>query len=97
MKALEGVPPESRSAAFVCVMACCQIDGKTMLTEGRLEGRIAQKPVGSGGFGYDPVFELPDRGLTVAQLDPAEKNAISHRAQALNKLVKGLNDFLRES
>lgn len=97
LKALEGVPPQSRQAAFVCVMACCQIDGKTLLADGRLEGRIAQKPTGSGGFGYDPVFELPKRGLTVAQLPPAEKNTISHRAQALGKLVGGLSDFLRES
>ena len=96
LKALECVPPESRAAAFVCVMACCQMDGKTLLAEGRLEGRITQKPMGNGGFGYDPVFELPKRGVTVAQLDPEAKNAISHRAQALKKLAQGLNDFLRE-
>jgi XTP/dITP diphosphohydrolase len=96
LAALKGVPPASRSAAFVCVMACCRPDGRVLLAEGRLAGRIALGPAGTGGFGYDPVFELPERGCTVAQLSPAEKNAISHRAQALRKLVAELSGFLRE-
>ena len=91
---LAGVPPEKRGAAFECVMLCRRPDGAELMAAGRLEGRIALAPAGEGGFGYDPVFELPGRGLTVAQLGPGEKNAISHRGQALRKLAKGLKDFL---
>jgi XTP/dITP diphosphohydrolase len=94
---LAGVPPERRGAAFVCVMVCCRPDGRRLSTQGRLEGRIALAPDGQGGFGYDPVFELPGRGLTVARLSTEEKNAISHRGQALREMVAGIGEFLRES
>lgn len=93
---LSGVPVEKRAAAFVCVMACCRTDGETLYASGRLEGRIALAPAGDRGFGYDPVFELPERGLTVAQIPLAEKNAISHRSRALKKLAAGLPDFLAQ-
>ena len=96
LAALEGVPVEKRGAAFVCVMLCRRPDGAELIASGRLEGRIAPAPAGAGGFGYDPVFELPERGLTVAQLGPGRKNAISHRGQALRELAKGLGEFLRE-
>lgn len=92
---LKGVPPERRGAAFVCVMACARPDGATLTAEGRLEGRIALAPAGDNGFGYDPVFELPGRGVTVAMLNAAEKNAISHRGRALAALAPRIRDFLK--
>jgi XTP/dITP diphosphohydrolase len=97
LKELAMVPPEKRSAAFVCVMACCLPSGEVMTAEGRLEGRIALEPAGYNGFGYDPVFELPERGCTVAQLTAEEKNAISHRGRALRKLAQSLNGFLKQN
>ncbi|MGD8564694.1 MAG: XTP/dITP diphosphatase [Desulfarculaceae bacterium] len=97
LAALEGVVPAQREAAFVCVMVCCLPGGKTLNAKGRLKGRIALKQAGDGGFGYDPVFELPQRGLCLAQVSVEEKNAISHRAQALASLVKRLGDFLKQT
>jgi XTP/dITP diphosphohydrolase len=94
---MAGLPPERRGAAFVCVMVCCRPDGQLLVTQGRLEGRIAFKPDGQGGFGYDPVFELPEKGLTVARLSTGEKNALSHRGQALRAMVAGIEEFLREA
>ncbi len=95
LAAMQGVPPEQRGAAFVCVMLCRRPDGAELIASGRLEGRIALAPAGSAGFGYDPVFELPARGLTVAQLEPGQKNAISHRGQALRELAAGIKEFLQ--
>jgi len=91
---MQGVPPEKRAAAFVCVMLCRRPDGVELVARGRLEGRIALAPAGHNGFGYDPVFWLPERELTVAQLSATEKNAISHRGQALGRLAQGLKEFL---
>ncbi len=88
LAALEGVPLERRTARFVCVVAAVlpRADGDlTIMAEGRLEGRIALAPRGEGGFGYDPIFLLPD-GRTVAELLPEEKDAISHRGRAQAKL-----------
>lgn len=97
LKELDQVPPEKRGAAFVCVMACCLPSGQVLTTEGRLGGRIALEPAGENGFGYDPVFELPERGCTVAQLTAEEKNAISHRGRALRQLAQDLEQFLKQS
>lgn len=91
---LGDTPPEQRGAAFVCVMACCKPAGGVLLAKGTLSGRIALEPAGSGGFGYDPVFELPEMGLTAAQLEPDQKNAVSHRARALANLAERLPGFL---
>ncbi len=91
---LDSLPPEQRGAAFVCVMVCALPSGETISSQGRLVGRIALAPAGDRGFGYDPVFELPRRGLTVAQISAAEKNRISHRARALEALLPRLKDFL---
>jgi XTP/dITP diphosphohydrolase len=85
LQRLEGVPIERRGAAFRCVLVLYFPDGKYMSFEGRLEGIIHDKPQGDGGFGYDPVFFLPDLGSTVAQILPEIKNRISHRAQAVLK------------
>jgi len=79
---LEGVPDERRSARFRCVIALVWPDGRVETAEGACEGRIAHTPAGEHGFGYDPVFYLPDRGCTLAETPPEVKNRISHRAQA---------------
>ena len=94
LTAMLGVPPAQRAAAFVCVMLCRRPDGAELVATGRLEGRIAPAPAGHNGFGYDPVFFLPERGLTVAQIPAAEKNAISHRGRALAQLARELRGFL---
>ena len=83
---LRGVPPAERGAAFRCVLVLCRPDGRYEAFDGRWAGRITEEPAGEGGFGYDPVFFLPERGVTVAELSPDVKNRISHRAQAFAKL-----------
>ncbi|MDI6777429.1 MAG: XTP/dITP diphosphatase [Syntrophales bacterium] len=87
---LRGVPPEKRGASFRCVLVLYRPEGTFESFEGELRGQIHDKPVGEGGFGYDPVFFLPERGITVAQLLPEVKNMISHRAQAFHQLKKSL-------
>lgn len=94
LAALAEVPDDRRQAAFVCVMVCCLPDGRVLTSQGRLEGRILRQPQGHNGFGYDPLFELPGRGLTTAQLSTEEKNAISHRGQALRAMVSQIAGFL---
>lgn len=88
-------PPELWTASFICVIALIKPDGSAEVARGECRGRIAEQPRGSNGFGYDPVFYLPDRGLTMAELPPEEKHHISHRGQALRKiaalLLKELN------
>ncbi len=86
---LEEVPPERRTARFVCVVALASPEGKVFTAKGLLEGRITDGARGGAGFGYDPLFELPD-GRTLAELSEAEKNAVSHRARALAGLLPRL-------
>jgi len=93
LRELEGVPPERRTARYVCVVALADPAGRHRLFRGTLEGRIALAPRGTGGFGYDPIMELPD-GRTVAELDLAEKNRISHRQAALRQALAALPSFL---
>ena len=81
---------ENRGAHYTCAMALVYPDGKLVTAEGYLYGEIGRKRAGSNGFGYDPLFVLPERSCTTAQLSPEEKNAISHRANALHELVKKL-------
>lgn len=84
---LLGVPWAERTARFRCVIVVARPDGALLgSTEGICEGVIAEGPAGDGGFGYDPVFYLPDRQQTLAQLDPGDKNQISHRGQTLRKI-----------
>ena len=83
---LEGVPDEKRTARFVCAIAAVFPDGREYVVRGTVEGRIGYEEKGENGFGYDPIFVLPDRGLTTAQLSPEEKNRISHRGNALRKM-----------
>jgi XTP/dITP diphosphohydrolase len=90
LESLEGITAERRGAAFRCVLVLCRPDGTYESFEGRWRGRISEWPVGTNGFGYDPVFFLPERGVTVAQLDAEIKNRLSHRAQAFQKLKECL-------
>ena len=82
---LEGVPSERRGARFVCVIALVEPGGRERVVEGELHGRITQGQAGSGGFGYDPVFYVPEAGRTLAELTADEKNRVSHRRRALDK------------
>lgn len=84
---LSGVPMVRRRARFVTVAALARPETERVeVVEGTLEGLIAEKPIGTQGFGYDPVFVLPDLGKTLAQLTPEEKNRISHRGRAFAKV-----------
>jgi XTP/dITP diphosphohydrolase len=83
---------EDRSVAYVCALAFVDRDGNERLVEGRCEGTLAERPRGTGGFGYDPAFVPvdtgPDDDRTMAELDPGEKHAISHRGRAARKLAE---------
>lgn len=83
IKNLEGLPMEKRTARFVCAVALILPDGRKLTSVGTFEGAIGYEEKGENGFGYDPIFYLPDRGKYSAELTPEEKNAISHRGQAL--------------
>ncbi len=85
---LKDVPDEERSARFVCAIAACLPGDKTLSTLGKMEGRIAYSIAGENGFGYDPIFFLPEYGKTSAQLSEDEKNAISHRGKALRQMAE---------
>ncbi len=86
LKKLEGVPEEERTARFVCVIACAMPDGRTFTTRGTMEGMIGYESRGENGFGYDPIFYLPDCGCYSAELTPEQKNERSHRGEALRKM-----------
>ena len=81
---MKGVPDGKRSARFRAAVAVASPGGRVSVVEGTCEGIIAREPKGEGGFGYDPIFYLPDMGRTMAELAPDEKNLISHRAKALH-------------
>ena len=87
---LAGVEDEKRTARFVCAVAAAFPDGRTEVVRGTMEGRIAHEPAGENGFGYDPVFFLPEYGCTSAEISPEEKNRISHRGKALRKMKERL-------
>ncbi len=88
LKELADVPWEERTGRFRCVIALAWPDGRLETVEGVVEGIIQYEPEGSNGFGYDPIFHLPERGCTAAQLETADKNRISHRGQAVNEAAK---------
>ena len=92
LQALQGVPPERRGARFRCVIVYLRSarDPSPLVCEGVWQGRILEAPRGSNGFGYDPVFLVPERGCSSAELPPEEKNRLSHRGQALAKLTAAL-------
>ena len=81
LKNMEG--KADRACRFVCVICCVLPNGEEVMSRGEVHGVVAQGPEGDGGFGYDPIFYLPERGCTMAQLAAEEKNAISHRGNAL--------------
>ncbi|MCD8349635.1 MAG: XTP/dITP diphosphatase [Planctomycetaceae bacterium] len=87
---LKDIPPDRRTARFVCVIALALPDGQVHTYRGEAEGVILPTPTGSGGFGYDPLFLSRDLGVSFGEADPAAKNRISHRARALQKLSAAL-------
>jgi len=91
---LAHVPAPARTARFRCVLALATPQGEIYMAEGRCEGRIGYEPVGEHGFGYDPVFIITGRDVTMAQLPPEEKNCISHRARALQAIRPALTRLL---
>lgn len=94
LRELDGVPLEQRGARFLTVVAIASPFRQEVDTvEGVLNGVIAPRPAGKGGFGYDPVFLVPELGKTLAELAPSEKNRISHRAQAFAKAKVVLQQF----
>ncbi len=88
IKRLEGVPSEERTARFVCAISAVLPDGREYGTLGKMEGRIGYEIAGQNGFGYDPIFFLPEYGKTSAEISEDEKNAISHRGKALREMEK---------
>ncbi|MEH7379744.1 XTP/dITP diphosphatase [Bacillus sp. JJ1533] len=89
---LKGVPQEKRAARFHCALALAIPGEKTEIVEGTCEGVITEKPIGENGFGYDPIFFIPQKGKTMAELSKEEKNQISHRGNALRKLDRLLRE-----
>ena len=88
IKRLEGIPDEKRTARFVCAMAMIFPDGSERVVREVMEGRIGYREAGENGFGYDPIFMLPEYGMTSAEVSPEVKNTISHRAKALAELER---------
>lgn len=91
---LEGVPEEKRTARFVCAIAAVLPDGELLTTLGTVEGRIGYEEKGENGFGYDPIFFLPEFGCTSAELTDEQKNEISHRGKALRAMKQLLQEKL---
>jgi XTP/dITP diphosphohydrolase len=92
---LKDVPTEKRTARFVCNLCLASPEKILIETRSKLEGQITEKEIGINGFGYDPIFFVPNLGKTVAQLTAEEKNAISHRGNAIRKLKPLLGDLLK--
>lgn len=86
LERMEGVPDDQRTARFVCAMAAIMPDGEVICTEGIMEGLIGYEMKGTNGFGYDPIFYLPEYGMTSSEITPEKKNEISHRGKALRKM-----------
>ena len=91
---LEGVPEEKRTARFVCVIAAVLPDGTELITRGVIEGRIGYEERGVGGFGYDPIFQVPEFGKSTAELTEEEKNEVSHRGRALRAMKEKLRTVI---
>ena len=86
LERMEGVPDDQRTARFVCAMAAIMPEGEVICTEGIMEGLIGYEMKGTNGFGYDPIFYLPEYGMTSSEITPEKKNEISHRGKALRKM-----------
>lgn len=90
---LAGVPDDQRTARFVCAIACAFPDGRTITVRGVIEGRIGYEQKGENGFGYDPIFYVPELGCTTAELKPEDKNQISHRGRALTEMYRKMKEY----
>lgn len=93
---LEGVPEDERTARFVCAVAAVFPDGAVATVRKTIEGRIAHESEGANGFGYDPIFYVPEYGCTTAQMAPEQKNEFSHRGKALRAMKEILWDKFGE-
>jgi XTP/dITP diphosphohydrolase len=89
---LKGIPQEKREASFFCVLVLYRIDGSYECFEGKWRGQIIDEPRGNNGFGYDPVFMVPELKMTAAELPAGIKNKVSHRGQAFAQLKKSLRE-----
>ena len=92
LKNTENVPDGQRQAQFVCVITFVTPDGKVIQARGEVHGGLLRAPFGEGGFGYDPIFYYPPFGKSLAQVSPAEKNSVSHRANALKVFYEKLKE-----
>ena len=92
LKNTEHVPDGQRQAQFVCVITMVTPDGKTIQARGEIHGELTREPAGENGFGYDPIFYYPPLGKTTAELAPEEKNAVSHRGNALKVFYEKLKE-----
>ena len=92
LKNTENVPDGERQAQFVCVITFVTPDGKVIQARGEVHGELLRSPAGEGGFGYDPIFYYPPFGKSLAQVSPAEKNSVSHRANALKVFYEKLKE-----
>ena len=92
LKNTEQVPDGRRQAQFVCVITFVTPDGKVIQARGEVHGELLRAPAGEGGFGYDPIFYYPPFGKSLAQVSPAEKNSVSHRANALKVFYEKLKE-----
>lgn len=92
LKNTENVPDGQRQAQFVCVITFVTPDGKVIQARGEVHGELLRSPAGEGGFGYDPIFYYPPFGKSLAQVSPAEKNSVSHRANALKVFYEKLKE-----
>lgn len=89
---LSNTPPEKRTAHFICAIAVVRPDGSSFTVQESMDGILYDKAIGDNGFGYDPVFFLPEKGVTAAQLTPEDKHALSHRGKALRAMLAQLRD-----
>lgn len=94
---LEGVPDEDRTARFVCAIAAVFPDGTVATVRKTIEGQIAHESAGANGFGYDPIFYVPEYGCTTAEMTPEQKNELSHRGKALRAMKEVLKEKLERN
>ncbi len=92
LKNTENVPDGKRQAQFVCVITLVTPDGQTIQARGEVHGELLRQPAGTGGFGYDPIFYYPPYAKTLAEVSPEEKNAVSHRANALRLFYEKMKE-----
>ena len=95
LEEMKCIPWEKRTARFVCVLAVAVPGRNTHIFKGQCKGYIAEKPSGDHGFGYDPIFYLPEKGRTMSELNPEEKNSVSHRRKAMEQLEKEWANIFR--